>query len=143
DKDLANLDLSSVRIAGCGAEPIRARTLQAFAEKFAPAGFRSTSFLPSYGMAESTLAITFHPHGTEMVVDRVDADAMKDGQATPATDATETVLEVVSCGKPFPGHELAVLGEAGTPVGERQVGHVVARGPSVTAGYFENADATA
>ena len=143
DKDLANLDLSSVRIAGCGAEPIRAKTLQAFAEKFAPAGFRSTSFLPSYGMAESTLAITFHPHGTEMVVDRIDADAMKDGKATPATDATETVLEVVSCGKPFPGHELAVLGETGTPARERQVGHVVTRGPSVTAGYFENEDATA
>jgi acyl-CoA synthetase (AMP-forming)/AMP-acid ligase II len=60
-KDLDGLDLSSWRVAGCGAEPIHAPTLLAFAEKFAPAGFRETALLPSYGLAEHVLAATFSP----------------------------------------------------------------------------------
>ncbi len=143
DKQLEALDLSSVRVAGCGAEPIRAATLKEFADKFAPVGFRSRAFLPSYGMAESTLAITFHPVGTEMVVDVVDAEGMKDGFARPADAATRTPLEIVSCGVGFPEHELRVVDERGQPLPERRVGQVVTRGPSVTEGYFENADATA
>ena len=143
DRDIEALDLSSLRVAGCGAEPIRARTLEAFADRLAPAGFRREAFLPCYGMAESTLAITFHPLGEPMKVDRVDADAMKDGVARPATDATETVLEVVSCGEGFPDHEVAVVDAEGTPLPERRVGQVVTRGPSVTVGYYQNDEATA
>ena len=142
DKDLEKLDLSHLRVAGCGAEPIRAQTLIDFAAKFAPAGFKATALLPSYGMAESTLAITFHPLGTPLVVDRIDGEAMQRGEATPATDATKTVLEVVGCGRGFPGHEVAVVDDAGQPLPERRVGQVVLRGPSVTKGYFENEEAT-
>lgn len=141
-KQLENLDLSTLRVAGSGAEPIRAKTLKAFAEKFSAVGFDEKAFLPSYGMAESTLAITFHQHGTALKVDRVDADAMKDGVAKPATDETEVVLEIVSCGEGFPGHDVQVWNDAGEALGERQVGQVVAQGPSVTKGYFENPEAT-
>src|SRR5262249_9541479 len=56
DKELDGLDLSSWRVPGCGAEPIHASTLAAFAAKFAPVGFRDTSFQPSYGLAEHVLA---------------------------------------------------------------------------------------
>lgn len=143
DKDVPALDLSYLRVAGCGAEPIRAATLQEFAKKFAPAGFRANALLPSYGMAESCLAITFHQLDTPMIVDRLDADAMKRGFATKADDSTPTVLEVVSCGVPFPGHELVVVDDDGKPLPERRVGHVWSRGPSVTPGYFENPEATA
>ncbi len=143
DRDLENMDLSQLRVAGCGAEPIRARTLLDFAERMKPAGFRPKAFLPSYGMAEATLAITFHQLGDEMKVDRVDADAMKDGVARPADDSTETVLEVVSCGEGFPEHEVKVVDPDGAELGERRVGHVVTRGPSVTQGYFQNPAATA
>jgi fatty-acyl-CoA synthase len=141
-KDLEGLDLSPLRVAGCGAEPIRAQTLRELAEALRPAGFDPRAFLPSYGMAESTLAITFHPHETEMVTDRVDADAMKEGRAVPATESTRTVLELVSNGKPFPGHSLRVVDEQDRELGERQVGEIVIAGPSVTAGYFKNPAAT-
>ena len=143
DKQLQGLELSRIRVAGSGAEPIRPKTLRAFAEKFAPAGFKPEAFLPSYGMAEHTLAMTFHPHGTEIVVDRVDADAMKEGRAEPTTDSSAAVLEILSCGKPFEGHEIAIVDEHGTPLPERRVGQIVARGPSVMQGYFENPEATA
>ena len=52
------LDLSSWRVAGCGAEPIRPDTLQAFADRFKSAGFRASSFVPSYGLAEHSLAVS-------------------------------------------------------------------------------------
>ena len=141
DRDLAALDLSSLRVAGCGAEPIRAKTLRAFAERLAPTGFDKKAFLPSYGMAESCLAITFHQRGTEMIVDRVDPAAMRDGRAELATPSSDA-LEIVSCGEPFPEHALKVVGEDGAELGERLVGHVLSRGPSVTSGYFDNPEAT-
>jgi fatty-acyl-CoA synthase len=146
EKDLATLDLSSLRVAGCGAEPIRARTLTDFAAKFAKCGFDANALLPSYGMAESCLAITFHQRGTPMIVDKVDADELRRGKAVQVSDAggdASRALELVSCGVPFPGHELAIVDENGQAVGERVVGQILSKGPSVNDGYFENAEATA
>lgn len=126
DRDVEGLDLSCLRIAGCGAEPIQARSLREFADRLAPAGFDPRAFLPSYGMAEATLAITFAP--------------LRDGLKT---DVTDTGNELVDCGVPFPGHEIAIVDESGTRLGERQVGQIVTRGPSVTPGYFNEPELTA
>jgi fatty-acyl-CoA synthase len=138
-KDVAALDLSCLRIAGCGAEPIHAETLRAFAAALAPAGFRETALLPSYGMAEATLAITFHELGRTMRVDRVDPAAMRSGDAVPS-DA-DGALEIVSCGRAFPEHELAIVDEQGQRLPERRVGEVLVRGPSVSSGYYQNDEA--
>jgi fatty-acyl-CoA synthase len=143
DPDIERLDLSSVRVAGCGAEPIRAAALTEFAARFRPAGFDGDRvYLPSYGMAEATLAITFHELGTPVRVDRVNAAAMKAGRATPATSEDPDALEIVGCGKPFPGHELAVVDDGGRPLAERDVGEIIVRGPSITDGYYRNDEAT-
>src|SRR5205085_10876502 len=74
ERDLEGIDLSSWRVAGCGAEPIRPDTLLAFAERFAPAGFRASSFLACYGLAEHSLAVAFARHG--LTVDTVDAERL-------------------------------------------------------------------
>lgn len=140
-KDVESLDLSALRVAGCGAEPIHAETLRAFAKALAPAGFRAEALLPSYGMAESTLAITFHALGTPMQVDRVDSDALTRGEAVPSDAADAS--ELVSCGVPFPEHALQIVDAAGTPLPERQVGEIWARGESVASGYFQNTEASA
>jgi fatty-acyl-CoA synthase len=75
-------------------------------------------------------------------IDRVDAESLAGGSAAPADNGVTKVLELVSCGLPFHGHDLAVLSEDGTTLPERRVGEIVVKGPSVAAGYYENRQAT-
>jgi len=138
DKDVEGLDLSCVRIAGCGAEPVQAKALGDFADRLAPAGFNPRALLPSYGMAEATLAVTFVPVGDGLRTDRVDAMALTRGQAVEADDGRP----IVDCGRPFPDHQVAIVDSAGMRLGERQVGQIVVSGPSVTMGYFQQPDLT-
>ena len=63
DDDLARLDLSSLRVAFNGAEPIRARTLDAVIDRLGEAGFRPDTFVTGYGMAEATLMASASPVG--------------------------------------------------------------------------------
>jgi fatty-acyl-CoA synthase len=145
DKDVAAFDLSCMRITGCGAEPIQSRTLRDFATKLLPAGFDPSSILPSYGMAEATLAVTFARRGHGMRVDRVDSAGVQARDARPsvAEGAADGSQEIVSCGFPFPGHEVAIEDETGHRLAERRIGQIVTRGPSITAGYYEEAELTA
>lgn len=143
DSDVESLDLSCLRVAGCGAEPIHAPTLRAFAQRLGPAGFSEEAFLPSYGLAESTLAVTFHGRGRSLRTDSVDAEALQRGDAEAASNASRAATELVSCGVSFPDHELAILDEAGVRLPERRVGEIVVRGPSVACGYWNAEAATA
>jgi fatty-acyl-CoA synthase len=135
------LDLSRWRVAGCGAEPIRPDTLRQFAEYFAPAGFTASAFLPSYGLAEHALAVSFARGGLH--VDIVDAERLvRDSRAVPVVNGSPSV-RVVSCGKGFPKHEIRIVDEEGAVLPERHVGAIITRGPSVMQAYFEQPQATA
>jgi fatty-acyl-CoA synthase len=137
---LGSLDLSTWRVAGCGAEPIRPSALHQFAEYFAPAGFRRESFLPSYGLAEHSLAVTLGHGGVQ--VDVVDAERLvRDSRAVPVVNGSPSV-SLVNCGRPFPGHDLRIVDDQMHDLPERQVGAIVVRGPSVMQGYFADTDAT-
>ncbi len=147
DAQAKEWDLSCLRILGCGAEPIQADVMRGFLDRFAGNGLKPEAALPCYGMAEATLAITFAPHDERPRTERVDVHAMRAGRAAlaPGADgaAGEGSMELVSCGKPFPGHEVIVAGPDGRPLAERRVGEVWLRGPSVARGYFGNEEATA
>jgi acyl-CoA synthetase (AMP-forming)/AMP-acid ligase II len=144
-KDLSGLDLSAWRVAGCGAEPIHPATLTAFADKFAPVGFRETSFLPSYGLAEHVLAATFPPRGRRPRVEQVAADDLAerriavDAEVSPGAPATA----LVSCGSPLPDHRIRVVSEDGRPLTDRHVGEILLAGPSVMLGYYKQNALTA
>jgi fatty-acyl-CoA synthase len=139
------LDLSSWRVAGCGAEPVRARTLRAFADRFQGAGFRASSFMPSYGLAEHSLAVALSHNGLRS--DVVDGNRLvRESRAVPVGDdasAAASAVELVGCGRPFPGHEVRVVDDEERDLPERHVGRILARGPSVMNGYFEDPVGTA
>jgi acyl-CoA synthetase (AMP-forming)/AMP-acid ligase II len=143
-KDVSGLDLSSWRIAGCGAEPIHPATLAAFIEKFAPVGFRATSLLPSYGLAEHVLAATFPPHGRGLRIDHVSAaDLAEQRVAVAARDDGSPSASLVSCGSALPGHRLMIADDRGHSLPERHVGEILLAGPSVMLGYYKQDALTA
>ncbi|MCC6917205.1 fatty acyl-AMP ligase [Nitrosomonas sp.] len=144
ESDLVDLDLSSWRAAGVGAEMIRLDTLKSFAAKFSAAGFDERAFLPCYGLAESTLAVSFPDIGLGARSLRVDAKTLIEKKIAVRVQADgRKYNEFVNCGRPLPGHEVRVVDEADHEVPHMTVGSILVRGESVMSGYFNNADETA
>jgi acyl-CoA synthetase (AMP-forming)/AMP-acid ligase II len=118
--DTGGLDLSSLRMALSGAEPVRLSTIRAFQERFGVGDI----FAPCYGLAEATLAVAIWPHGRPV---RLDASGT-----------------FVSVGRPCPGVRVEIAGPDGAaraPAGE--VGEILVQGPGVMQGYYRDAEATA
>ena len=142
-----DLDLSQWRCAGIGGDMVRPDVLEMFAERLAPAGFDATAFVPSYGMAEATLGITFSDLETPYRVDVIDrAQTKLLGRAVPASKEIagnpEESRSFVMCGRPMPEHTVKVCNDSGAELKEREIGHILVQGPSIMAGYFDNRDAT-
>ncbi len=139
----ASLDLSSWRIAGIGGDIIKISTLKNFADTFVQYGFRSESFLPSYGMAEAALGLTFAPVGSGARAEAVDIDRLRDERTAvaPAEGVRSRVFAI--CGKPLPDHEIEIRDEAGAVLPEGRVGQIFTRGPSLMRGYFGDPEETA
>ncbi|MFD9043271.1 condensation domain-containing protein [Streptomyces bottropensis] len=163
EEDRRTLDLSSWEQAMTGAEPVRAETLELFSRTFAPNGFRSSSFHPCYGMAETTLFVTGGSSRPEHepVVLELDRRALELGLATEATavapvdgtqaaDGTEgpgttrtptagldSVVRLTACGTPQSEDLVVVVDtEGGEPCAPGRVGEIWVSGPTVTSGYW-------
>ena len=147
DEEADQYDLTSWRVAGVGAEPIRTEPLEQFADLLAPSGFDRRSFVPCYGMAECSLAVTFAPLGQGADVDHVDIDALageqiarphhlkQDNHAAHSTKFT-------NCGAPLPGYEIEIRNSKGQVLPERHCGTLYVRGPSIMSGYFGDLKST-
>lgn len=144
--DLEGLDLSSWRVAGIGADMIRPNVLEIFAETFRDCGFDKRAFMPSYGLAECTLAVSFGEKLSGYDVDLVSEDVLsgdvKSVKEHKINGNGANYREVVNCGKPLPEYELEIRDENDASLGEREIGRVCVKGPSVMVGYYMDEDAT-
>lgn len=143
--EAVTLDLSNWRAAGIGGDMVRADVLKQFSDTLSVSGFDQNAFMPSYGMAESTLAVSFSDVSQPIRIDTIDKLTFKlSGCAVPAfeTQDKDAVRSFVVCGKPLPGHEMVVRDEMGSVLRDRAIGHIFVKGPSLMSGYYHNAQAT-
>lgn len=137
EKEAAGLDLSSWRVAFDGAEPVNPSTMRRFATKFGPAGFRSRTFLPCYGLAEGSLIVTGSERDAPPVTRWLDRARLAAGEVVSTRPASLGAVEIVSSGRPVGGAEVVIAhDEDRAPLPATSVGEIWVRGPSVGAGYW-------
>jgi len=142
------LDLSSWRVAFNGAEPIRPRTLRAFAEAFAPSGFDPEAFYPCYGLAEATLLVSGARERRPALARPFSRSSLREGRvealgaAAPAwtvtepADSAEQPALLVSSGQPAEDTLVEIRDRRGLPLPEGGVGEIWVHGPGVAGGYW-------
>jgi fatty-acyl-CoA synthase len=134
-------DLSRWRLAGNGADMIRPDVMQNFVNAFADAGFKASAFLPSYGLAEATLAVTIMPPGEGIRVELVEEERLSGRPRDLSRPARYRAI--VNCGKPVRDMTVEIRGENGKRLKDHQIGKVWCQGQSVMHSYFRDPEATA
>jgi len=144
DEDIQDLDLSSWRVAFNGAEAVSPATLTQFADRFEICGFKRTSLMPVYGLAENSVGLSFPPLGRGPRIDHISRKTLQDrSQADPVSESSNTnAMAVPACGLPLPGHQIRIVDDTGHELGDRRQGRIQFQGPSSTSGYFRNREAT-
>jgi fatty-acyl-CoA synthase len=128
------------RLAGNGADMIRPDVMQSFVDAFGDAGFSATAFLPSYGLAEATLAVSIMPPGQGIQVELVEETDLS-GHAGPK-DRPIRYRAIVNCGKAVKDMTIEIRDDAGQPMPDRMIGKVWCSGPSLMKEYFRDPEST-
>ena len=129
-------DLSRWRVAGNGADMIRPDVMQAFVDAYGDAGFKASAFLPSYGLAEATLAVSIMPPGEGISVELVEESELSGIPAV--VGSPKRFRAIVNCGKPVRDMAVEVRAEDGSLMSERRIGKIWASGPSIMHSYFRD-----
>jgi fatty-acyl-CoA synthase len=139
------LDLSRLRIALNGAEPVDPATVEAFIEAGERHGLRPEAVFPAFGMAEIAIAGTFPEPLSGLRTDAVDRRVLETEQyAAPVDPGTAGARHLAKLGRPVEGLEIRIVDQTtGAVRKEREVGELEIRGTSVTSGYYKRPDATA
>jgi acyl-CoA synthetase (AMP-forming)/AMP-acid ligase II len=139
NRDEQSWDLGSLKAIVNGAEPISNRIMTEFLTKLSVHRLRKESMMPAYGMAETTLAITFSDLLKEPVVTSFNRSLLqKEGKAVVETKNPSEMLELVGVGKPLNDIEIRVVDDKGNILGDKIDGHIQIRGAGITAGYYNN-----
>ncbi len=133
EAERGEFDLSSWRLALNGAEPVRAATLEAFAEAYAPYGFDRDVLYPAYGLAEVTLLATGSVRGQGAITLAVERDALREGKVV--TGGNQVLVGV---GKPRIHREVEIVDpDSCQALRPDTVGEVWLAGPDIALGYWQ------
>lgn len=136
--ELSGVDLSTWTTAFNGAEPIRASTLRQFSQRFQKCGFKHQSFLPCYGMAETTLIVTGGPQASPPLMQAFDGKQLDLGRVVPCDSDAAEARELVGSGAVLPGEQVLIVdAQSMQPLESDQIGEIWVRSPSVGQGYWE------
>ncbi|MCY2989466.1 MAG: AMP-binding protein [Planctomycetota bacterium] len=143
EEEKDTLDLSSLAVLYNGAEPVRARSLERFAEAFARCGFRRETFFPCYGLAETTLLVTGGPRQRPPVILPVRSGALETHQLVSCEHHEPDAQVLVGCGRTAHGTCLEIV-EPDTcrRAAPDAVGELWVSGPSVAQGYWNRPEET-
>jgi natural product biosynthesis luciferase-like monooxygenase protein len=138
---LPSLDLSSWCTAFNGAEPIRAETLDRFAEAFARCGFREQAFYACYGLAESTLIVSGGVNSDPPVIKNFQHKDLENNRAIEGLSGDGSARPLVGCGRPLPGTRVIIVNpETLIRCAPDEVGEVWVSSESVAQGYWDRPD---
>jgi acyl-CoA synthetase (AMP-forming)/AMP-acid ligase II/acyl carrier protein len=132
-----DLDLSCLKVAFCGAEPLRAETIEAFCTTFAAQGFDRTSLSPCYGLAEATLLVAGVAPKTAPRIFTASRKSLALGRAAEA--GQEAGVKLLSSGQVATNVDLKIVDpDQITPLPEQHIGEIWVSGPTVASGYVNN-----
>lgn len=135
------LDLSAWSVAFNGSEPVRAETLNRFADVFGPCGFRREAFYPCYGLAEATLIVSGGSKGSAPVIKTAQRLALERNHVAEAPLNEKGSQSFVSCGRALHDQKIAIVNpESLAPCQSGQIGEIWVSGQSVARGYWNRAE---
>jgi len=142
DRDLVDVDLSSLRAVINCSEPMRLSSHEMFLKRFKEFGFQKEALATSYAMAENVFAVTQGGINKGITYDEIDLiDFQEKNIATPVKSNQKSVC-MVSAGKPLPNVEVRIIDSAGKFLIERQIGEIVIRSNCMLKGYYNREEVT-
>jgi acyl-CoA synthetase (AMP-forming)/AMP-acid ligase II len=140
--DMADIDLSSWKLAFMGAETVRADTIARFAATFAPHGFDAHAVWPGYGMAEATLLAAGGPRGRGAKLRATSIAGLREHRAAPPS-SPDDLQQIVGCGRALEGERIAIVDPDNcVSLDPLRVGEIWLSGPNVAGGYWQNPEAS-
>jgi fatty-acyl-CoA synthase len=142
DRNLENVDLSSIRaIINCS-EPMRLESHVAFFERFKQFGLRFETLTTCYAMAENVFAVTQGGMDGPVLVDEIDRETLQLEKKANESIIGKASIKMVSAGKPISNVRVSILDDNGNSLQDRLIGEIAIKSNCMLTGYYNRPDLT-
>ncbi|KAF0109489.1 MAG: AMP-dependent synthetase and ligase [Chloroflexi bacterium] len=142
ERDLEEVNLSTLRAVSNCAEPMRFESHQAFLNRFEPYGLKASALCTCYAMAENVFAVTQGGIDSTVIIDEIDREALQSEKAARPAVADRPSIKMVSAGPPIRNVQVKVVDEHGQALPDRSIGELALRSDSMLTEYYHRPDAT-